>query len=50
MTPELYALWKEAFAAFSGAFDTPISRRQNTDEYSQDEGVQRKTSGRTGKD
>lgn len=30
------ALWTDAYAAFKGAFDTPQSRRQQPDEYSQD--------------
>lgn len=29
-------VWDEAFAAFKGAFDTPLARRRQSDEYSVD--------------
>lgn len=28
--------WREAFAAFQGAFDTPLARRRDDSEYAQD--------------
>jgi hypothetical protein len=33
---QLKHLWEQTYAAFAGAFDTPISRRRQNDEYSID--------------
>ena len=32
----LFAEWMQAFAAFQGAYDTPVARRKDADEYSED--------------
>jgi len=33
---EVGARWKEAYAAFAGAFDTPLARRRQDDEFASD--------------
>lgn len=32
----LAAVWKDAYAAFIGAFDTPLARRRDNSEFAQD--------------